>query len=101
LQTYVDPANGTFALTTLLGSATFTTVDSEVDIKIANAGGGPYSVTTVLTIVAPTIGGATKSTGLNGVASTVPIPEPTSLALLGAALAGLGVIAGRRRRNAA
>jgi len=96
LQTYVDPGNGIYALTTLLGQAVFNTVDSEVDQKIVNIGAGPYSVTTVLTIVAPSNGGATKSVGLNGEAA--PIPEPASLAALGAALAGLGIVYRRRRK---
>ncbi len=96
LETYVDPGNVPFALTTLLGSATFLTVDSDTDITNANVGSGPYSVTSVFTISAPSFGGATKAVGLNAVAV---VPEPTSLALLGAALAGLGIAAGRRRRS--
>jgi hypothetical protein len=99
LQTYVDPGNGIYALTTLLGSATFTTVDAEVDSKIANAGAGPYSVTAVIRISAPSFGGATKSVGLNGEVTTI-IPEPGSLALLGAALVGLGILSQRRRKAA-
>jgi hypothetical protein len=96
LQTYVDPGNGQYALTTLLGSATFVATDAEVDSKIANAGAGPYSVTAVITMVAPSFGGATKSVGLNGEATV--IPEPGPLAVIGAALAGLGIVSRRRRK---
>ena len=49
LKTYVDPGNVEFALTTLLGSATFLTVDSDTDITNANVGSDKYSVTSVIT----------------------------------------------------
>jgi acetyl-CoA carboxylase beta subunit len=73
-------------------------VGSDTDITVADTGGGPfYSVTAVYTITAPTFGTVTADAGI---LDAVIVPEPGALALLGAALAGFGVIA-RRRRGAA
>jgi hypothetical protein len=55
LEPYLDPANGVFALTSLLGTASFNTVDSETDITLADTGAGPYSLTAVYRVTAPTI----------------------------------------------
>src|SRR3954463_16396385 len=66
LEAYLDPANGVPTgagtpggpgLVTQLGSAFFNTVGASADNDITNAGtgGGPYSVTAVYRIKAPTL----------------------------------------------
>ena len=94
LASYIDPADGVFALTTPLGSAVFNAVDSDTDVNVADTGAGPYSVTLVYRYTAPSRSSASSSAGIAAV-----IPEPASLALLGAALMGFGIVA--RRRGAA
>jgi hypothetical protein len=92
LSTYVDPGNGIYALTQPLGSATLTGVDSDVAIAIQAPGAGPYSVTAVYSISAPSLGGATSSVGL----SVSPVPEPSNWLLM---LAALGLVGWKARRK--
>jgi hypothetical protein len=93
LSTYFDPGNRIYSLTQPLGSATFTRVDSDVDIAIQAPGAGAYSVTAVYSISATSLGGASSSSvGL----SVSPVPEPSNWLLM---LAAVGLIGWKVRRT--
>ena len=98
IDTYLDPDNEPYGTTTHLGSTTFLNLiggaaDGDGTL-LPNAPIAPYSITAVYHISSVGAGLATFTT------SVALIPEPTSAILLGAALAGWGMLA-RRRRMAA
>ena len=84
------------------GSDTLFGKDTLIDTIAGPSGTGsgnanlvsPYALTEVLTLTATGAAGFS----IDG-STTVPVPEPVSIALLGGALAGLGVIRSRRGKS--
>lgn len=86
---YLDNTNAEFGTGTLLGSAGY----SELNAYDVTTTGPAFSITGVATFTHDTFGSSS-------VDWTVKVPEPATLALLGAGLIGIG-FAGRRRNKKA
>lgn len=96
-QTFVDDANGRYALTTALGSHSFSAIGTNDQLETANLT-APFSATEVYTIVSSaTLTGGTANSTID--LSTVAAPEPASLALMGVGVLGLGFVSSRKRHS--
>ena len=96
LSTFLSPANGISPPNgTPVDSAMFTTIGTQTTTNLVAAGTGPYSLQAVYTIVATGQGNVNLTIDMTTTAAAAP--EPASLALLGTALAGLGLLRRRRR----
>jgi hypothetical protein len=93
-STYLDNANGLFTVSPadLLATATFTSAGTSNESNYNLTAVGPYSVTELYTITA-----TSEFSANNTIDLTSTVPEPGTLAILGAGLVGLGFI--RRRGN--
>jgi hypothetical protein len=93
-STYLDTGNGIYALTSLLGSATFTSGPlTSVESLTTDAGAGPYSITALYVITPNGHAGSANST------INVSVPEPATLALFAAGLLGCAIGLSRWRRR--
>ena len=94
LQTYMDPGNAQFGQAVPLADLTGSSSPFALSSAITASGGGPFSITEVLTITAQAAG---ETFSLDG--SLVDAPEPASVGLVGAGFAGLGWVRRRQRKN--
>ena len=92
LKTYLDTSNTAFGTTTLLGDLISTATPFSSSVLTSAGGAVPFSLTEVLTITA---GAANEHFSLDG--SLHAVPEPASMAILGASMVGLSVV--RRRKS--
>jgi hypothetical protein len=93
LQTYMDLSNTPFGQTIPLADLTSASTPFALSSAAVAGGGGPFSITEVLTIKAQAAG---EHFSLDG--SMADAPEPASLALVGAGLAGLAWVRRRKRK---
>jgi hypothetical protein len=100
--TYYDLADAPFATTTLISktSAPLTATGSFTDTAPLTAA-GPFSITEVLTFTSTKRSSLVSSFDASLSGTSVPVPEPATLSVLGAGLLGLvGAIRRRQRRGA-
>jgi hypothetical protein len=98
LFTALDPTNGVSPpLGTLLDKTTFTGIGTQSSTTSVATGPGPYSLQEVYEIMAT--GAGTANLTIDLATTTSSVPEPASLAFVGAAFAGLVLLRQHRKAN--